>query len=97
MNWYKLAQESRRLTVQNMGSYREIVPIITLRGKWLLGAGFYPKDQVSVSVSNQSITLSVSAENAAAREYEKELNMEKAEKERYLRENPGKKINIPKL
>ena len=68
MNWYKKAQMAERgVTVQDMGGYRNIVPIITLRGKWLLEAGFFPKDKLSVSVSPDTITLTVVERNIAKR------------------------------
>jgi len=80
MNWYKKAQlTSRTVTVQDMGSYRNIVPIITLRGKWLMDAGFYPKDKLSISVSKNTLNVAISEPNMESREYAERLKQQKAE------------------
>ena len=95
MKIYKIAQTQRQLTVQDSGVYGEMIPIVTIRGKWLMAAGFYPKDRVAVSVSDKSITLSVVEENTDSRERHQEILRNREEKERMMREK-GNKINIPR-
>lgn len=96
MNWYKKAQENRQVTVQDMGGYKNITPVIVLRGKWLLDAGFYPKDKLSISISQNNIQLSVSDPSKESREYTQSLLKEKEEHEKQRLENKGTPIRMPK-
>ena len=96
MRWYRTAQETRTVTVQNMGEYMETVPIITLRGKWLLRSGFFPKDQVSISVSPGSITLSVSQKSEdSRRQFEEQEEAKRRRRELRTQVPAGNKIPIP--
>lgn len=99
MSWYKEAQlQGRSGTVQDMGGYRNIVPIITLRGKWLMEAGFYPQDKLSIAVSQDSITITVAQKSEESREYQKRLMQdkatEKARRQKSLEE--GQQIEFPR-
>ena len=60
-NWYKKAlyDKTSAITVQDMGYGVKCIPIITLRGKWLLDAGFFPKDKLNVNITDGNIVLSM--------------------------------------
>ena len=92
MRIYKTSQ-SRQVTVQDMGGYRKVVPIITLRGKWLLQANIFPKDKLSVSVSEGIITLSVVEESPEKREELRMIEEQNAQRKTLSPDN--QKINIP--
>ena len=103
MNWYRISQSSqgaegnRSLTVQDCGGHMNIVPIIQIRGKWLKDAGFYPKDVLNVSVSRDTITLTISQKSEDKRMEDQEINRLRQEKEQEMALNPQNKINIPKV
>jgi hypothetical protein len=79
-----------------MGEYLETVPIITLRGKWLLRSGFFPKDQLDISVSPGSITLSVSQRSEDSRKQFEEQEEAKRKRIELRRQVPTEnKIPIP--
>ena len=99
MNWYREAElRGRSVTVQNMGGYREILPIITLRGKWLMEAGFYPHDKLNIAVSKDSITLTVAQKSEDSRTYHETLLREREEYKvkRKQELEQGTPIRIPK-
>jgi len=96
MSWYKKAQMNRLVTVQDAGGYQNIVPIIMLRGKWLMNAGFYPKDKLNVSVSPESITLSIAEKSDMKREEQRIIEEDLEQRKREQREK-GSLIKIPKI
>ena len=90
----KTAAHEGTITVQDMGSRGNTIPIIALRGKWLMKAGFYPKDRVRVEASDGQITITLTEEAPV----ESVLPWQRRD---YTPEPPtpstGPKIDIPRM